>query len=128
MNDRSELVTPTNFSDGGVFATSRRFQAAWPASMSPARSPTRASLPGAGVDRRSPALLDDEAHAARENTAIASERERSGPRTVRADSMADSCEGSEWTVAGRRAPHGLRSRSEERRVGKECRSRRWRYQ
>src|SRR6058998_1947617 len=92
MNDRSELVTPTNFSDGGVFDTSRRFQAAWPASISPARSPTRGSLPGAGPDRRSPPLLDDEAHAARENTAIASARERSG-QAVMADSMADSCEG-----------------------------------
>src|ERR1041385_5609519 len=104
MNDRSELVTPTNFSDGGVLDTSRRFHAAWPASMSPALSPTRGSLPGAGADSRPPPLLD-EAHAARENTAIASESERKGPRAVTADSMADSCEG--MRARGRLRDDGL---------------------
>src|SRR5687767_397757 len=44
---RSELVTPRNFSDGGVVDTSFRFHAAWPASHWPGDRPTRGS--GLGV-------------------------------------------------------------------------------
>src|SRR5262245_60044758 len=47
VNARSELVTPRNFSDGGVVDTSLRFHAAWPASHRPGDRPTRGS--GLGV-------------------------------------------------------------------------------
>src|SRR5688572_6966782 len=57
MKARSELVTPTNFAEGGVVETRRRFQAATPASNLPARRPTRGSglggataMLGAGVE------------------------------------------------------------------------------
>src|SRR5688572_120209 len=46
-NARSELVTPRNFSDGGVVDTRRMFQAACPASQRPGDSPTRGSGFGA---------------------------------------------------------------------------------
>src|SRR5215218_9782771 len=50
VNARSELVTPRNFSDGGVVETKRMFQAAWPASQRPGASPTRGSGLGATAD------------------------------------------------------------------------------
>ncbi len=50
MNARSELVFPANGSDGGVSETTRRFQAASPASAIPAWRPTRGSGLGAVVD------------------------------------------------------------------------------
>src|SRR5688500_3944429 len=43
MNDRSELVTPANFSGGGVLESTRRFHTASAASIFPARRPTRGS-------------------------------------------------------------------------------------
>src|SRR5215207_5587966 len=47
---RSELVLPKNFPVGGVFESTRRFQAASPASIKPARRPTRGSGFGAAAD------------------------------------------------------------------------------
>ena len=47
---RSELVTPTNFSDGGVVDTIFMFQAACAAVHCPAASPTRRSGVGAVAD------------------------------------------------------------------------------
>src|SRR5215831_14466612 len=44
---RSDIVLPTNFSLGLVVETSLMFHAAWAASHSPARSPTRGSGLGA---------------------------------------------------------------------------------
>src|SRR5712692_3409023 len=41
LNDRSEFVTPANFSDGGVSDTTFRFQDACAAFFSPARRRTR---------------------------------------------------------------------------------------
>src|SRR5207249_9437211 len=49
-NERSEFVTPANFSDGRVFETTRRFQVASPAFIAPGRRPTRRSGVGAVVD------------------------------------------------------------------------------
>src|SRR5882672_93405 len=49
-NERSELVLPANFSDGGVLEATRRFQVASCAFIIPARSPTRGSGLGAVVD------------------------------------------------------------------------------
>ena len=60
------MVTPANFSDGRVFETTRRFQVASPAFISPARRPTRRSGLGAVVDISSFAL----AHAASDSAAI----------------------------------------------------------
>src|SRR5512146_1661142 len=57
MNARSEFVTPTNPSGGGVCDTSLRFQIASAASWSPALSPTRGSGDGAvtsGADMSGP--------------------------------------------------------------------------
>src|SRR5438445_10498539 len=90
VNARSEFVTPANFSEGGVCDTTRRFQDAAAAFVTPARRPTRRSGLGAVVDMSSFV----EAHAARDNNPRASE---SGLVT---DAMAESCEGgrtSGWT-------------------------------
>src|SRR3989442_8296550 len=62
VNARSELVTPKNFSGGGVFETTRMFQEASAAFISPARRPTRGSGLGATVDMLAP---PDDAHAVR---------------------------------------------------------------
>ncbi len=43
-------MIPTNFSDGGVFESTLRFQIASPASLNPALRPTRGSGFGATVD------------------------------------------------------------------------------
>src|SRR4051812_21189476 len=43
-------MPPTNFSDGGVADRTRRFHTASPASLTPARSPTRGSGLGACAD------------------------------------------------------------------------------
>src|SRR5687768_4482657 len=59
LKARSELVSRRspgvvglkNFSEGGVFDTTRRFQAASPAFIHPARRPTLGSGLGAVVDR-----------------------------------------------------------------------------
>src|SRR4051812_2460006 len=51
VNARSELVTPTNFADGGVADTTFMFQAASPASATPALRPTRGSGLGGPVGR-----------------------------------------------------------------------------
>src|SRR5438034_10296722 len=77
-NERSEFVTPANFSDGRVFETTRRFQVASPAFISPARSPTRRSGLGAVVDISSFAV----AHAARDSARVASERDNDAAFTV----------------------------------------------
>src|SRR3954468_9005326 len=50
MNARSELMPPTNWVDGGVLETRRRFQMASPASVFPPLRPTRGSGLGALVD------------------------------------------------------------------------------
>src|ERR687889_1455342 len=50
LNARSDLVTSTNCSEGGVLDSIRRFHTAWPASILPARRPTRGSGLGAEVD------------------------------------------------------------------------------
>src|SRR5260370_4499536 len=86
-NARSELVTPTNFSAGGVFETTRRFQDASPASMSPARRPTRGSGVGATVDMLAP---PEDAHAARHTQATLSAADRMARGEVTARVMADS--------------------------------------
>src|SRR5919112_763895 len=46
VNARSELVMPSNWGDGGVCDTTRRFQAASPGFRRPALSPTRGSCEG----------------------------------------------------------------------------------
>ncbi len=76
LNARSELVTPANFPGGGVFDTTRRFQVASAAFISPARRPTRGSGLGATVDMFAP---PDDAHAARVHTPIV----RAGTATAR---------------------------------------------
>src|SRR6267154_967923 len=60
VNARSEFVTPRNFPGGGVFETTRMFQDASWAFISPARRPTRGSGLGATVDMLLP---PDDAHA-----------------------------------------------------------------
>src|SRR5689334_21911772 len=49
-----------NASDGGCFATTVRFQVASPASIQPARSPTRGSGLGAEVDMSGAELAEDD--------------------------------------------------------------------
>src|SRR5260370_25835479 len=90
-NARSELVTPANFSDGGVFETTRRFHDASPASMSPARRPTRGSGVGATVDMLAP---PEDAHAARHTQATVSAADRMPRGGVPSKVMADSLVGS----------------------------------
>src|SRR2546426_8704035 len=77
-NERSELVTPANFSDGRVFETTRRFQVASPAFISPARRPTRRSGVGGVVDISSFAV----AQAARHSATVASDRDNDAAFTV----------------------------------------------
>src|SRR2546425_10346471 len=77
-NERSELVTPANFSDGRVFETTRRFQVASPAFISPARRPTRRSGVGGVVDISSFAV----AQAARDSATVASDRDNDAAFTV----------------------------------------------
>src|SRR5262245_40751033 len=50
LKARSEFVAPRNFSDGGVFDTTRRFHAASAASIRPAPKPTRGSGDGGEVE------------------------------------------------------------------------------
>src|SRR5437870_7082823 len=71
-----------NFSDGGVFDTSRRFQLASPALNQPAWRPTRGSGVGGVVDMLY--VRDDVAHAA---------TQRKLPRTRTGGFMAGSVEG-----------------------------------
>src|SRR6266705_1541362 len=71
-NERSEFVTPANFSEGWVLESTRRFQCASAAVIRPARSPTRGSGLGAVVDMSSLEV----AHAARASAAIANDTER----------------------------------------------------
>src|SRR3989454_7010843 len=87
---RSELVTPANFSEGGVFETTRRFHDASPASMSPARRPTRGSGLGATVDMLPP---PDDAHAARADNPTVRTRYRSDGEACTTQVMVESCEG-----------------------------------
>src|SRR6266567_20242 len=71
-NERSEFVTPANFSEGCVLERTRRFQVASAAFIRPARSPTRGSGLGGVV-----AMSNLEvAHAARASAAIANDSER----------------------------------------------------
>ena len=75
MNDRSELMNWKSpgllrlmkSGEGGVVETSWMFQAASPASIHPARSPTRGSGLGAAVEKG----RWDGAHAATDNATIA---------------------------------------------------------
>src|SRR4029450_13538375 len=99
----SELVTRAKCSEGGVLETSLRFQAAVPASVSPALSPTRGSGLGAVVDM--PALEADEeepAHAERVTRASVSTAQSSaatrrapGRRDFDRRTMEDSSESEE---------------------------------
>src|ERR1051326_4322464 len=91
LNARSELVTPLNFSDGGVFERTRRFHAASWAFMRPALSPTLGSGLGATVDMLLP---PPEAQAARVAIPTASDHAPSACRGRTASSMVAS---SEWT-------------------------------
>src|SRR5262249_769138 len=104
---RSELVIPVNFSDGGVFESTCRFQAASPASNFPARRPTRGSGLGAvvdmspvGVGALAPETTAERAHAPAEsspmtndsfNTAAAGRT--SEPRARYTDAMSGSSSG-----------------------------------
>src|SRR2546425_11101557 len=100
-NERSELVTPANFSDGRVFETTRRFHAASPAFISPARRPTRRSGVGAVVDMSSFAV----AHAARDSARIASDRDDDAAFTVGSGGRlraCGSCGRFRWTDRRRR--------------------------
>src|SRR5207244_12333506 len=76
MNARSELVLPRNFSEGGVFESTRRFHVASAAFIKPARSPTRGSGLGAAADMP-PGEEDALAHAAADTSATASDNLRS---------------------------------------------------
>src|SRR5690242_15477947 len=98
VNARSELVTPKNFPGGGVLETTRMFQVASSAFMSPARRPTRGSGLGATVDMLAP---PDDAHAARvHNPRVRSgrfmvdSREKNGRGMARASSA---CARSRWS-------------------------------
>src|SRR5688500_18480932 len=99
MKARSEFVTPTNFSDGGVVETLRMFHAASAASMRPARRPMRGSGLGgsadivAGAAPASAVDVDEEAQAAAESAASASDR------MLRADAMPGSCWSRRWVKA-----------------------------
>src|ERR1700722_20214969 len=81
LNARSELVLSTKSLDGGVFDIRRMFHAAWPASATPALSPTRGSGLGADIDMllSGEAPLDPEAdmpgwaHAPADKSTIASD-------------------------------------------------------
>src|SRR5439155_25314444 len=77
-NERSEFVTPANFSDGRVFETTRRFQVASPAFIAPGRRPTRRSGVGAVVDISS----FEVAQAALERARVASARDNDADVTV----------------------------------------------
>src|SRR2546428_9574296 len=90
VNARSELVTPKNFSGGAVFETTRMFQDASSAFISPARRPTRGSGLGATVDMLAP---PDDAHAARVHNPkmtrgrfMVDSREKNGRGVARASS------------------------------------------
>jgi len=88
VNDRSELVIPTNGFDGGVLESTRRFHTASPASISPARRPTRGSGLGGEVDRSTgdgaPACVEEVewAHADATNSPTARGSDRSGANAV----------------------------------------------
>src|SRR5207244_11023253 len=71
MNARSELVTPANFSGGGVCESTRRFQVASPALNSAGLGPTRGSGFGATADMFAP---PEDAQPAREPNPTASPR------------------------------------------------------
>src|SRR5215813_12078881 len=99
----SELVTPAKCSEGGVFETSLRFQAAVPASVSPALSPTRGSGLGAVVDMapgdaaededEEPAQAERETRPTRTADSRAEVRRASGLRAFDRKTMGDSSEG-----------------------------------
>src|SRR6266852_4074378 len=98
VNARSELVTPKNFSGGGVFEITRMFQDASAAFISPARRPTRGSGLGATVDMLAP---PDDAHAARAHNPrvrttrfMVDSREKNGRGVERASSA---CARSRWS-------------------------------
>src|SRR5712692_4593356 len=93
LNARSELVTPLNFSDAGVFESSFRFQNACAAFSTPALRPTRGSGLGATCDMLFP---PDEAQAARP---IESDSAPSVRRELTANPMVASCE---WMKTGGR--------------------------
>src|SRR5687768_9772958 len=114
MNAMSEFVTPTNFSDDGVFETSRRFQAASPASWRPALSPTRGS--GVGADTHPTAGPPDGETpppevVGVEDVAHAAARTARAGRELRTDVIADSSLG----VGLRSFSACVRSRSTGRR-------------
>src|SRR5713226_8374173 len=120
-NARSELVTPANFSDGGVFETTRRFQDASPASLSPARRPTRGSGEGATVDM----LLPEDAHAATDNHASVSAADRMEAGDVTANGIVDSCVGTSGRVRGDERITGRAPRRPVWRASSACGRSRW---
>ena len=97
VNARSELVIPTNSFDGGVCETTRRFQVASPAFMSPAWRPTRGSGFGAVVDMSTgagaPPLVEVEwAHADATSSPAASESDRSEAEVMKGSLGITGCE------------------------------------
>src|SRR6188508_2083861 len=106
LNARSELVTPWNWDDGGVCESTRRFQAASPASVRPARRPTRGSGEGGvaevvteGAGAPPAAEEPDPAQAAVRATTVTKAVERiTGRLTGRGGRRASSpCGRSRWT-------------------------------
>src|SRR5207245_8760484 len=81
---------PTNLSECVVINTTRRLHHASPASMSPARRPTRGSGLGATVDMLPP---PDDAHAARADNPTVRTRYRSDGEACTTQVMVESCEG-----------------------------------
>lgn len=68
----SEFQLSANFAGGGAFATSLRFHSAWPASLIPARRPTR----GSGIAELDLEVAVETAHPAAEKRIRASANDR----------------------------------------------------
>src|SRR5438034_5644919 len=102
--------------EGGVVETSWMFQAASPASIHPAWSPTRGSGLGAAVEKG----RWDGAHAATDNTTIANNTPDFIEGSLKGHRASGSCGRSRWS--GRRSRRRRTGtpgrRSEERRVGR----------
>src|SRR5687768_8340109 len=73
----SEFQLSANFAGGGAFATSLRFHNAWPASLIPARRPTR----GSGIPELDLDVAVETAHPTTEKRIMATANER-GRRAV----------------------------------------------